>query len=149
MLSQINARIKEATRILKQLGYESQHISSKEFYDYMTGETPTGDVITLNDVLDNEFLMVHEVVEISELKKKGIHISKQTVMEFYPRTTYEVHFTATEYELTYALNKKDQAWLKLRMSHAKDWLRDKDLPKELAPRCKLIIKKFSKNLSKV
>jgi len=149
MLSKINARIKEATTILKQLGYKSEDISPKEFYDYMTGETPTGDVITLNDVLNNEFLMVHEVVEISELKKKGIPIDKQTVVNYYPRTTYEAHFTATEYELTHALNKKGYDWLKLRMHHAQDWLNDKDLPRELAPRCKSIVKKFSKRFSKV
>lgn len=149
ILNKIDERIKEAVKILEQLGYEIEPISSKEFYDYMTGETPTGDVITLNDILDNEFLMVHEVVEISELKKKGKAINKQTVMNSYPKTTYETHFTATEYELTYASNKKDYAWLKIRMNHARDWLSDKNLPKELLPQYKSMVKRFSKHLSNV
>jgi len=145
MFHRIDTKIKEATRILKQLGYESEHISAEEFYDYMTGETPTGDVITLNDVLVNEFLMIHEVAEISELKKMGIPINKQTVMSFHPKV-YKAHFTATEYELNHALNKKDYAWLEFRLNHAKDWLEDDYLPKELAPRCKSIIKKFAEHL---
>lgn len=142
MFCRIDTKIKEATRILKQLGYESKHISAKEFYDYMTGETPTGDVITLNDVLASEFLMIHEVAEISELKKRGIPINKQTVMSFHSKV-YEAHFTATEYELNHAVNKKDHAWLELRLTHARDWLEDKHLPEKLVSRCKSLIKKHS------
>jgi hypothetical protein len=64
MLSRIEANIGETTRTLEQLGYASGLISPSEFYDYMTGETPTGDAITLDDVLQSELFMVHEVVEI-------------------------------------------------------------------------------------
>lgn len=80
----------------------------------MTGETPTDDTITLEDVLCNEFLMMHEVVEISELKKVNVPINKQTIVKFYPQV-YAAHFTALDYELTYALNKKDYEWLKRRL----------------------------------
>jgi len=69
MYSRIARRIREVVEILKGLGYYPEKISSKEFHEYMTGETPAGDTITLEDVLCNEFFMVHEVVEISELKK--------------------------------------------------------------------------------
>ena len=146
MFDRISVKISETVEILKKLGYTCEDVSPREFHDYVTGETPTGDTITLEDILQNEYLMVHEIVEISELKKKGIPITKQTIMDFYPKTTYEVHLTATEYELTHALNKKDYAWIKLRMAHAKNWLRDKNLPKELLPRCKSLIKKFAKYL---
>jgi hypothetical protein len=70
----------------------------------MTGETPTGDLITLTDVLNNEFLMVHEVVEISELKKRSIPINK-TIMRFYTEFIKFI-LRALNYELTYALNKQ-------------------------------------------
>ena len=152
MFRRIDTKIKEATRILKQLGYESEKISAKEFYDYMTGETPTGDIVTLNDVLLNEFYMVHEIVEISELKKKGAPINKQTVMVYYPEV-YETHFTAMDYELTHALNKKNYEWLKRRLTDAEGQLEDPFLPqefnylrRELAPRWRSIIKKFSKHI---
>lgn len=106
MFSRIEAKIQETTRTLKQLRYASEFVSPREFYDYMTGETPTGDVITLNDVLQNEFFMVHEVVEICELKKMNVPIDQHTVMRFYPKV-YEAHLTALDLELTYALDKKD------------------------------------------
>jgi len=129
---------------LKERGYTSRHISPREFYDYMTGQTPTGDTITILDVLDNEYLMIHEVVEISELKKKGVPINKQTVLMIHPN--YETHYTATEYELDYALVKEDFDWLKVRINHAKSWLKDPDMPQYLILRCEAIIRKFSEAL---
>jgi len=143
----INERLRDAVKILKELGYESQHVAPKEFHDYMTGETPTGDTITIVDVLGNDFLIIHEIVEISELKKMGIPIHRRTIMMFHPKV-YEAHYTATEYEFDYALDKKDYDWLKVRINHAKSWLEDNYLPQHLVSRCKAIIKKFSEALLK-
>ena len=143
VVEKITAEVKEASRKLKTMGYQSYSISSREFYDYMTGETPTGDTITILDVLDNEFLMMHEVVEISELKSQGIPIDKQTVMKSHPKV-YENHYKATEYELDYALDKGNYDWVGIRIGHAKSWLEDPDLSPHLIQRCKTIITKLSK-----
>jgi hypothetical protein len=142
LLQIIATKIKEATMALKQSGYEAQDISPDEFHDYMTGETPTGDIITLVDVLANPYLMIHEVVEVSELKKMHISIMKDTVMNFHPKV-YEAHFTATEQELDCALNREDYAWIKARVSLAESWLEDDLLPKRLKPICRALMKKFS------
>jgi hypothetical protein len=144
---QIIKKLKMATKELEKLGYKSQHISPKEFYDYMTGETPTGDIISVADVLSNEFLLIHEIVEISELKKFGIEINKHTVMMFHPKV-YEAHYVATEYEFNYALGKQNYDWLKVRIEHAKSWLKDETMPPHLAPKFKALIEKFSEVLLK-
>jgi len=109
----------------------------------MTGETVSGDRIPLEEVLSNEFLMLHEVVEISELKKKGITIGEMTVVNCHPKTIYETHITAAEYEIKYALNKGDLAYVKLRLAYMREWLEDENLPKELAPKLKSMVEKFS------
>lgn len=147
MLGVIKMKIREAAERLRGFGYESKLISPREFYDYMTGETPTGDITTLEDVLANEYLIIHEVVEISELKRMGVPINKRTVVEFHPRV-YEAHLTATEYELDYAVRKGDYAWLKNRLDLAKSWLADEYMPKELIPRYMALIRRFSEHLSK-
>ena len=105
--NKIIRKLKEATAKLREFGYESQSISPKEFYNYLTGETPTGDTITIADILGNEYLIIHEVVEISELKKMGIPINTQTAMITFPDRSYDTHYTATECELDYALNSKN------------------------------------------
>jgi len=125
------------------MGYRAEHISSREFYDYLTGETPTGDKITIHDVLSNEYLVVHEVAEISELKKKGVSINKYTVMKCLDRV-YEAHYVAAEHEFDYALSKSDLSWLRLRLVHARGWLDDPCLPKELSRRCESLIREYSK-----
>lgn len=154
MFSRMEAKIREATRTLELLGYAAERISSREFSDYMTGETPTGDTITLEDVLKSEFFMLHEVAEICELKKMNVPIDKNTVMKLYPKV-YEAHLTALDLELTYALDKKDFERFKRRFSDFSSQLDDPYLPpefshlkEELAPRHKAMIKKFSKRLQK-
>ncbi len=142
LVNRIILELEGTSSKLKKMGYKSHHILPREFYDYMTGETPTGDTITILDVLDNEFLMIHEVVEISELKKLGIPVDKQTVMMSHPKV-YENHYKATEYELDYALSKENYDWLKIRINHAKSWLEDPNMPQHLIQRCKAIIKKYS------
>ncbi|MGQ9641120.1 MAG: hypothetical protein ACUVUF_03210 [Candidatus Bathycorpusculaceae bacterium] len=150
MYDKITVKIKEAVKILKRLGYDCGAISPKEFYDYMMAETPTGDTITLEDVLRNEFLLVHEIVEISELKKMNVLINKQTIIKFYPNV-YEAHFTALDYELSYALNKRDYEWLKQRLKNFQSQLDDPYLPQEfwhlkqkLSSKYKSMMEKFLK-----
>lgn len=156
--SRICTKIREATQTLEQLGYVAVNISEKEFYDYMTGETPTGDKTTLDDVLNGEFLMVHEVVEISELKKMNVPINQKTVTCFYPKV-YEAHLTAMNLELTFTLNKRDYKWLKHRFVSSKDFMSQLDDPflgpefgylrKKLSPKSRAIARKFSKHVAKV
>jgi len=57
--------------VLQSISYPAKEVSTQEFYDYSTGETFSGGTTTLKDVLGNEHLLVHELVEITELKKKG------------------------------------------------------------------------------
>lgn len=150
---EISSKVDEAMKILKVLGYRSETITPEEFYDYMTGETPTGDLITLTDILNNEFLMVHEVVEISELKKRDIPINKQTIIQFYTEV-FKVHFTALNYELTYALNKQHYEWIRSRLTDTERQLNDpymqkfNNLKQEVKPILMSIIKKFEKSYEK-
>ncbi|MBO3842585.1 MAG: hypothetical protein FGF48_09275 [Candidatus Brockarchaeota archaeon] len=138
-------KVRKAIKIARSLGYDCEDISPREFYDYMTGKTVSGDRITLEEVLRSEFLMVHEIVEISELKKKGITIDNTTVVNRHSKTIYEAHLTAMEYEIKHAFNKGDLAYVKLRLIHVREWLDDENLPKELIQKLKSIIEKLSEN----
>lgn len=145
MLAGIDAKIREAEEALEQLGYVAESVSAKEFHDYMTGETFSEDKTTLRDVLDSEFLMIHELVEMSELKKMGRTINKRTIMESPKAMIYEAHFTAMEYELNYALLKRKYSWIKTRLKqHKLVLLEDPYLPEELKPRGNVILERFGK-----
>lgn len=103
MLAEIDAKMKNTKKALKQLNYVAEKVSAKEFHDYMTREIFSENVITLREVLDSEFLMTHELVEISELKKTGRAINKRTIVESPKTMIYEAHFTAIEHEFNFAL----------------------------------------------
>ncbi len=143
MLDEIQEKIDTTVKIIKDLGYEAEDVSAKEFYDWMTGEIFSEDITTLRDVLGNEYLMIHELVEISELKKMGRKIDKRVIVDSPKEVIYTAHFFAQEFEMNYALKKKDYYWVKLRLRHHKGVLYDDpNLPDELRSVAQTIYDKF-------
>jgi hypothetical protein len=146
MLDEISSKIRVAKRALKRVGYVAMDVSPQEFFDYMTGEIFSEDPTTLRDVLGNEYIMVHELVEMSELKKMGRTIDKRVIVDSPKTTIYTAHFAAMETELSYALQKGDTYWARWRLKTHKTSVLDDDpnLPEELRPRAQEIFKRFSK-----
>ena len=146
LLDEIRSKIGVAKRDLKRVGYIATDVSPQEFFDYMTGDIFSEDHTTLRDVLGNEYIMVHELVEISELKKMGRTINKRVIVDSPKTTIYTAHFTAMETELSYSLQKGDTYWAKWRLKSHKNSVLDADpnLPEEMRPRAEEIFKKFSK-----
>jgi len=145
MFAEIEDKIKITMKRLKEMNYDVENVSTKELYDYMTGETFSGDKTTLREVLNSEYLMIHEVAEISELKKMGRKIDKRVIVDSPKAVIYKAHFFAQELEMDYAFKKKDYTWLKLRIGHHKlVLLDDPNLPENLKPRAQEIYDKFKK-----
>jgi hypothetical protein len=146
VLDEIRSKISVAKRALKRVGYVAMDVSPQEFFDYMTGEIFSEDPTTLRDVLGNEYIMIHELVEISELKKMGRTIDKRVIVDSPKTTIYTAHFAAMETELSYALQKGDTYWAKWRLKTHKTSVLDADpnLPEEMRPRAEEIFKRFSK-----
>jgi hypothetical protein len=112
---EIKAKLDDTFSALRELCYDLNACTAREFYDYMTGETFTGDKITIKDVLDNPYLMIHEVVEISQLKKMGANITTRVIVDSSKEKIYSAHLYAMEYELNYIQSKKDAQWLTKRL----------------------------------
>jgi hypothetical protein len=142
--NEIDSRISEARKALKEFGYDPVDVSAREFYDYMTGEIFSDDPTTLQDVLNNEYIMIHELVEISELKKQGRRIDKRVIMGTPKIPYYTAHLNAMEKELQYALHKRDTYWAKDRLRQHKESVLDDDpnLPEDLRPRAEEIYEKY-------
>ena len=145
-MPEIDAKIRKTRRALKQIGYEAENVSAKEFHDYVTGEIFSEDPTTLSDVLGNNYLMVHELAEMSELKKMGKIIDRRVIVDSPKTVIYEAHFAAMELELRYALHRKDYYWAKLRLRQHKESVLDDDpnLPEALRPRGEVIYAEFLK-----
>lgn len=116
----------------------------------MTGEIFSEGTTTLADVLGNDYLMIHEVAEINELKNMGRTIDRRVIVDSPKTMIYDAHLTALEKELEYALHGKDYAWVKIRLRQHKESLLEDDpnLPKQMRPRAESICEKFSKPYKK-
>lgn len=65
MLREIENGIGKAKEALRSIGYLAEGVSAWEFYDYMKEETFSGDITTLEEVLEDKYPLVHELVEIN------------------------------------------------------------------------------------
>ena len=139
----IGYRLGQVYELLDELGYQLNKCTPKELYDYMTGETYTGDKITLFDVIGNEYLLLHEAYEISELKRLGVAIRVNTLMESPKEKIYEAHLNAMEFELNYALLLEDYYWLKHRLVHHEKVVNDDPLmPDGHKPKAREILENY-------
>jgi hypothetical protein len=134
-------RIGDATKILQTVGYKAASISAREFRDYLTGETLTGDTFTVSQILASDYFMIHEVAEMSELKARGIPLTKKTILE-HTFETDEAHLVASEQEFTYATRIGDYSWLIFRLRQAVCWLDDPHLPTKLRPLYESLVERY-------
>jgi len=88
--------------------------------------------------------LVHELSEISELKKKGRIIDKKVIVDSPKTIVYEAHFKAMELELEYAMYKKDYYWAKFRLKQHKESVLENDpnLPESIRSQGEEIFHKF-------
>jgi hypothetical protein len=134
--------------VLRERGYDANPLESQEFVDYITGPTPMRDETTLADVLEKRYLTIHEVAEMSELKKKGIILTNITAMD-HLNEVYESHLMAFDLELSLALDEGSLRWVQERVGLIDSWLRDESIPEELAQSFMDLKNKFSDKLSGV
>jgi hypothetical protein len=139
----IKSALREAEVALNEPSQQFTECTVREFYDYLTGETFSGDKTTLTDILDSPYLMVHEVVEIRELKKLGVSIDVETVMTASKENVYGSHFKAMVKEIEFALSRGDVQWVQTRIHHHFNILTDDEfLPESLRCEAKAIYEKY-------
>lgn len=119
-----------------------QHITSKELVSWFEDEAPSGDITTLSDILTNKWLLIHELVELSELKNMGFKISSQLLRTHATEVDY-AHITATEYELKFAKEDMDLVWINSRLKHVDSWIKEDEMPKDLINRCLELLRLYS------
>lgn len=143
-LENIQEKIDVFHSLLLEYGYPIEEIYAQELIDYFEGEAPSGDTTTLDDILQSKWLLIHEIIELNELKKMGFKISADLLFSESAKV-YQAHLTATEWELTLAFEAKDFSWIATRLIHIKSWLEDSSISKENDNRCKAMLAKYSKN----
>ena len=138
----VEQKVSEAKQILKKYNLKVD-VDPEDLISYFQATSPTGDTTTLNDVLKNLFLLVHELVEINELKKRGLSITKDVIVKNID-TVYNAHLIATEVELYIAYKHDALKHIRNRIKNIESWLEDPLLPKGLYNKCYELLKKSKK-----
>ncbi len=126
---------------LKQFQIPHVKVSADDLLNYFSYDAPTGDTTTLKDVLENKWLLLHEIVEISELKKNNLPLSIELFYDHFDKLL-DAHMTATEYEFYLAKQLNDLDWVKKRLPLLTMWLEDPELPSRIQRRCLKLREKY-------
>jgi hypothetical protein len=140
----IEFRLNQVFELLNEFEFELNTCTPRELYDYLTGENFKETRVTFRDRIGNEYLLLHSIIEISELKEAGVEIGPKTIMETSKEVLYGAHLKATDYELGYSLVLEDFYWLKHRLAYlVRDIKNDEYLPESLKERAMEIYDSFT------
>lgn len=89
---------------------------------WFEADTPFEDSC-LDDIIGNPFLVIHELVEIDEVLKKGLQIGKRTIVDNLEKVD-EAHLKAATIELWIAFTLGDREHISSRLPDIKRWIED-------------------------
>ncbi len=75
------------------------------------------------DLLDSPLLVVHEIVEIEEVKRRGLRITKDVIVRN-PETINDAHLVAARAELAIAAKEGDRGHVASRYVDLRGWCED-------------------------
>jgi hypothetical protein len=143
----IRRSMEKAHDLLQELGVSQNEITPEELIEYFSGDTPTGDTTTLRMVIENPWLLLHELVELKQLKMMGFTISRRLLWK-HPKELFAAHVTATECELEAAFEAGDLEWVDTRTQLIPMWLENSDISPDMRERCLVLMKKYASVLKR-
>jgi hypothetical protein len=123
-MDEVRTAVDNAKLILSNCGVDVD-VTADQLWDWFDTELPIPD-IELGDVILDPLLVVHELVEIDEVLKMGLVITKDIVIRN-PKKIDDAHLKATRVELMVAKSVGATEHLKDRILDIEKWCQDKTL----------------------
>ena len=119
--SDIENALQSAMLALAKIGATCD-VSAEDIIRWFEADTLYPD-ITLDEVLKNPWLVVHEIVEIDAIKKTGLVLTKDAILA-HPEEVDRAHYEAAKIELRIAAKNSDVAHLRDRIRDVRNWGKD-------------------------
>ena len=119
--ARVEAALAEGLNTLRSHGHFCD-VSVQDFRRWFRAETPYPD-ITMEDVVRNPFLVVHEIVEIDEVKKNGLGLEKDVIINNLERVD-RAHLKAAKIEIDVALAARNRKHISERLKDIRAWSKD-------------------------
>ncbi len=97
--------------------------SVEDLKQWFLAETPFDKDFGLNQVVKSPLLVVHELVEIEEVMRMGLTLSKNVIVDNLGKVD-DAHLKAVKVEIDIALSKRNRRHLRDRMEDLRSWIKD-------------------------
>lgn len=142
--SQLERAVQQARDALADTGYLA-NAELGELHAYFEAETIQDDVITMDEVFRNPFLLMHELVEITEIKRQGLELRRDVIVEN-SEIVYDSHMKAAEIELRLAEKAGNREHLRRRLKDVRNWCEDPLLPLPWKHRCEELLLRTTRGI---
>jgi hypothetical protein len=122
MDSEVLKAVENAKRLLRNRGYDCQ-VTPEELVQWFKADTPYDQDFGLEKVIANPLIVVHELVEIENVKRMGLALTKDVIMRNLNKVD-DAHLKAVEIELQLAKSTKDVEHIRDRLEDIKTWIED-------------------------
>jgi hypothetical protein len=129
--SDIENALQSAMLALAKLG-KTCEVSAEDIAKWFEADTLYPD-ITLDEVLKDPWLVVHEIVEIDAVKKAGLVLTKDVIITHLAEVD-RAHYEAAMIELKIAAKNKDATHLMDRIPDIRNWSKDPHVLPEMRAR---------------
>lgn len=123
-MREVELAVDKAKQMLSDSGIDVD-VTADQLWEWFETDLPFPD-ISLGEIVLNPLLVVHELVEIDEVLKMGLVITKDVIMRN-PEKVDDAHLIAAKIELLVARNLGAAEHIKERIINIESWALDKTI----------------------
>ncbi|MBE0519025.1 MAG: hypothetical protein IH630_07380 [Thermoplasmata archaeon] len=120
--SEVDRAVQDAKRLLEDNGYDCT-TTAADLRQWFEADTPFDENFGLDEVLRYPLLVVHELVEIENVKRMGLSLTKDVIVTNLEKID-DAHLIATEAELKIAIALRDVRHIRDRLENIRMWIED-------------------------
>jgi hypothetical protein len=123
---EIEEAVSQAKRLLREHGYHCR-VDAADLVRWFEADSDHDQDIDLDKVIAMPLIVVHELVEIDNVKRTGLELGKRVILDN-PEAVEVAHIRATEAELEIALSTGNLEHVRTRLGHLRAWINDSSVP---------------------
>jgi len=143
-MDEVEIAVQEAKRLLSEHGYDCQ-VEAEELRLWFEADTIYDMDFGLDKVIARPLIVVHELVEIDNVKKMGLTLTKDVIVNNAQKVD-DAHLKATEVELEIAASLGDLKHIRDRLDDIRMWMEDTSVTPGDRRRYREMWERLSKNL---
>lgn len=120
--SEVHQAVQDAKRLLEHNGYDCS-TTADDLRRWFDADTPFDEDFGLDEILKCPLLVVHELVEIDNVKRMGLSLTKDVIVENLEKVD-DAHLIATEAELKIAIVLREVGHIRDRLGNIRMWSED-------------------------